>query len=129
MRNGHKTGFARHLRRNMTDAERELWHHLRNRAFMGHKFRRQYPVGPWIVDFACPAQRLVVELDGGQHEDSKDAARTRGLEARGFTVLRFWNNDVFLQQGIVLAVILDALSTPSASRPPAGGQTSAGRPP
>ena len=129
MRNGHKTGFARYLRRNMTDAELALWHHLRTRAFMGHKFRRQHPVGPWIVDFACPARRLVVELDGGQHGDSKDAARTRDLEARGFTVLRFWNNDVFLQQGIVLAVILDALSTPSAPRPPAGGQTSAGRHP
>src|SRR3546814_7433456 len=77
MRTAHKTEFARHLRRTMTDAEREIWHHLRNRALMGHKFRRQYPVGPYIVDFACPARRLVVELDGGQHDEAVDAPRTR----------------------------------------------------
>src|SRR3546814_9425019 len=83
MRTAHKTEFARHLRRTMTDAEREIWHHLRNRALMGHKFRRQYPVGPYIVDFACPARRLVVELDGGQHDEAVDAARTRYLERCG----------------------------------------------
>lgn len=109
MRNGQKTAFARHLRRNMTDAEREIWHHLRNRALMGHKFRRQYPVGPYIVDFACVESRLILELDGGQHGDAKDAERTCHLEAGGFTVLRFWNNDVFEQQEMVLAAIFDAL--------------------
>ena len=112
MRDGHKTEFARHLRRTMTDAEREIWHHLRNRAFMGHKFRRQHPIGPYIVDFACPERRLVVELDGGQHDVSKDAGRTHHLQAIGFKVLRFWNNDVFRQQDTVLAMIFDALSSP-----------------
>src|SRR3546814_6641267 len=71
LRNAHETEFARHLRRNMTDAEREIWHHLRNRALMGHKFRRQYPVGPYIVDFACPARRLVVELDRSAEHTSE----------------------------------------------------------
>src|SRR3546814_8958642 len=61
MRTAHKTEFARHLRRTMTAAEREIWHHLRNRALMGPKFRRQYPVRPSILDFACPARRLLVE--------------------------------------------------------------------
>lgn len=113
MREGHKTGFARYLRRNMTDAERELWHYLRNRAFMGYKFRRQYPVGPYIVDFACLARRLVVELDGGQHEAAIDARRTRYLQGCGYRVLRFWNNDVFNQQDAVLAAIRDALGHPT----------------
>lgn len=117
MRNGHKTGFARHLRRNMTDAEREIWHHLRNRAFMGYKFRRQHPVGPYIVDFACPARRLVVELDGGQHDEAADAARTRYLERCGHRVLRFWNNDVFERQDTVLAVIFDALERAPSPQP------------
>src|SRR3546814_13485078 len=92
----------------MTDAEREIWHHLRNRALMGHKFRRQYPVGPYIVDFACPARRLVVELDGGQHDEAVDAARTRYLERCGHRILRFWNNDIFERQDTVLAVIFAA---------------------
>jgi len=120
MRNGHKTGFARHLRRNMTDAEREIWHHLRNRAFMGYKFRRQHPVGPYIVDFACPARRLVVELDGGQHDAAVDAERTRYLERCGYRLLRFWNNDVFKQQDAVLAAIFVALSQATPPQPRAG---------
>src|SRR3546814_18725851 len=95
MRNAHETEFARHLRRNMTDAEREIWHHLRNRALMGPKFRRQYPVGPYIVDFACPARRLVVELDGGQHDEAVAAPRTRDLDGCDSTILRFWNNELF----------------------------------
>lgn len=119
MRDRHKTEFARHLRRNMTDAEREIWHHLRNRAFLGHKFRRQYPVGPYIVDFACPARGLVVELDGGQHDAAVDAARTRYLERCGYRVLRFWNNDVFEQQVAVLAAIFDALGHATPPQPPA----------
>jgi len=124
MRDRHKTEYARHLRRTMTDAEHQIWYHLRNRALMGYKFRRQYPIGPYIVDFACPERRLVVELDGGQHDESKDAGRTRHLQAHGFMVLRFWNNDVFQQQDTVLAVILDALSRPrSLSVPVANGPT------
>lgn len=117
MRNGHKTEFARHLRRNMTDAERGIWYHLRNRALMDHKFRRQYPIGPYIVDFACPARRLVVELDGGQHDEAVDAARTRFLEGCGYRILRFWNNDVFERQDTVLAVIFDALERAPSPQP------------
>jgi len=110
MRNRHKVQFARHLRRNMTDAEHEIWHHLRNRALMGHKFRRQHPIGPYIVDFACPARRLVVELDGGQHHADLDAARTRYQERCDYRILRFWNNEVFARQETVLAAIFEALT-------------------
>src|SRR3546814_15007371 len=77
---------------------------------MGHKFRRQYPVGPYIVDFACPARRLVVELDGGQHDEAVDAPRTRYLETCGHRILRFWNNDIFERPDTVLAVLLEVLS-------------------
>jgi hypothetical protein len=78
MREGRKTGFARHLRRTMTDAERSIWHHLRNRAFMGCKFRRQHPIGAYVVDFVCLERRLVVELDGGQHAgDAGDEGRDK----------------------------------------------------
>ena len=113
MREKQKTQFARHLRRTMTDAEISLWHHLRNRAFMGYKFRRQHPLGRYIVDFACIGKRLVVELDGGQQvNDPADAARTRWIEANGYRVLRFWNNDALVQQQVVLAVIFEALDVP-----------------
>lgn len=115
MRDGHKTAFARHLRRNMTDAERDIWHHLRNRALMGCKFRRQCPIGPYVVDFACHARKTVVELDGGQHDADRDCVRNRFLEEHGFTVLRFWNNEVFERQEEVLAVIFDVITR-------AGGQ-------
>ena len=93
----------------MTDAEASLWHHLRNRALMGCKFRRQHPMGPYIVDFACLEKKLVVELDGSQHGGTKDAFRTQNIEAMGYRVLRFWNNDALNQQQVVLAVIFEAL--------------------
>src|SRR3546814_18911496 len=70
MRTAHKTEFARHLRRTMTDAEREIWHHLRNRALMGHQFRRQYPVGPYTLDFARPARPPLVALAGGDRKQT-----------------------------------------------------------
>ena len=110
MREGQKTRFARHLRRGMTDAERSLWHHLRNRALMGCKFRRQHPIGAYIADFACIERKLVVELDGGQHaDDARDGARSRALQAAGYRVLRFWDNDALARQQVVLAVIHEAL--------------------
>jgi len=110
MREPQKTQFARHLRRTMTHAEASLWHHLRNRALMGCKFRRQHPIGPYIVDFACIERKLVIELDGSQHlHDRSDAARTRWIETNGYRVLRFWNNDALIQQQVVLAVIFEAL--------------------
>ena len=110
MRERQKTQFARHLRSTMTDAEASLWHHLRNRALMGCKFRRQHPMGPYIVDFACLEKKLVVELDGSQHSEAEDASRTKNIEAMGYHVLRFWNNDALIQQQVVLAVIFEALN-------------------
>ncbi|MDR3498745.1 MAG: endonuclease domain-containing protein [Parvibaculum sp.] len=87
---------ARALRRNQTDAEKKLWSVLR-RDQLGHSFRRQHPMGPYIVDFICLQARLVIEADGGQHSDDRaehDAKRTAWLEARGYKVLRFWNSDI-----------------------------------
>ena len=118
MRPGQKRQFARHLRRSMTDAEHRLWFHLRNRALLGFKFRRQMPIGPYIADFACIERRLVVEVDGGQHGGyAADAVRTVGLQAQGYRVLRFWNNDVLLQTPAVLEQILAALDGLRRDRP------------
>jgi very-short-patch-repair endonuclease len=87
---------ARQLRQNLTDAERLVWARLRGRRFAGYKFRRQIPLGKYILDFVCFDQRLIIELDGGQHTLQKeyDDVRTAWLESQGFRVLRFWNHDV-----------------------------------
>ena len=87
---------ARHLRKNLTDAEQHLWRHLRLRQIDGHKFRRQHPLGHYIADFVCVECKLIVEVDGGQHAGqlAQDATRTAWLEAHGYRVLRFWNNEV-----------------------------------
>ncbi|MDD2366895.1 MAG: endonuclease domain-containing protein [Desulfuromonadaceae bacterium] len=84
------------LRNNMTDAERCLWQTLRGRQVDGLKFRRQHPFGDYILDFVCLDKKLVIEVDGGQHDERKeyDCVRTLDLEKAGFTVLRFWNNEV-----------------------------------
>ncbi|MCW5751814.1 MAG: endonuclease domain-containing protein [Alphaproteobacteria bacterium] len=105
------THLARALRASSTEAERRLWFALRDRRLGGHKFRRQVVIGRFIADFLCPAHRLVVELDGGQHGEgaARDAARTAWLEARGYRVLRFWNNDVLENMEGVLVRILAAL--------------------
>ena len=98
----------------MTDAERRLWYRLRAHRFEGHKFKRQVPIGPYVVDFACLGRRLVVEVDGGQHaENSRDALRDAYLKDEGFRVLRFWNNDVLKNTQVVLEIILNELETPS----------------
>lgn len=112
------TPFAKQLRRDATPAETLLWHQLRNRQLGGHKFRRQQPIGPYIVDFVCPELKLVVELDGGQHAEthSRDQARIAYLESSGFTVLRFWNNAVFENLEGVLTVIADFTPPPNPSR-------------
>jgi len=103
---------AKALRRDPTEAERALWNHLRMRQLEGHKFRRQQPLGRYIVDFVCLEKRLVVELDGGQHAEQTDSdeERTAWLEARGFHVLRFWNHDVLNNIEAVKEVIRGALS-------------------
>ncbi|HEY4345338.1 MAG TPA: endonuclease domain-containing protein [Parvibaculum sp.] len=102
---------ARNLRVNQTDAEKRLWSHLRNRAFFGFKFRRQAPIGPFIVDFLCEERKLIVELDGGQHGEQAeaDARRSGYLQAQGYRVNRFWNNDTLANTEGVLTLILAAL--------------------
>ena len=89
---------AKSMRRAMTDAELKLWNELRAHRLMGMSFRRQVPIGPYIVDFACSAHRLIVEVDGSQHADADhsryDDARSAFLSGSGWTILRFWNDDV-----------------------------------
>ena len=107
---------AKRLRGNPTEAEKHLWLFLRRRQLDGYRFRRQAPIGPYIVDFACFAKRLVVEVDGGQHARAveRDTARTRWLESKGFRVLRFWNNDVLENTVGVVEAIRRALTVRSA---------------
>jgi very-short-patch-repair endonuclease len=118
MREGQKRDTARSLRHNATDAERIIWLLLRDRRLGGVKFRRQVPIGPFVVDFASVEHRLVVELDGGQHADSlADARRDAFLAREGWCVLRFWNNDVMQNREGVLERILEvAALTPTLSR-------------
>lgn len=104
------TPKARKLRRDQTEAEKRLWYRLRNRQLGGYKFKRQYPVQPYIVDFFCEEKGLVVELDGGQHTPEKDKRRTECLENQGFQIVRFWNNDVLKNTEGVLQTILDKLN-------------------
>lgn len=87
---------ARTLRRNITDAEQRLWQHLRSRQLGGAKFRRQHPVGSFIADFCCLDARLLVEIDGGQHDEQRrqDEQRTAYMTAQGYRIIRFWNNEV-----------------------------------
>jgi primosomal protein N' (replication factor Y) len=103
--------FARDLRRMSSDAEIRLWAHLRSRRLAGYRFRRQHPIGPFVVDFACTEQRLVVEADGGQHSENVagDEQRTKWLAAHGWRVVRFWNNDILAHTESVLEAILAAL--------------------
>ena len=105
------TKRARKLRKNLTDAERRLWQKLKRRQIDTVKFRRQQPIGPFIVDFVCFERRVIVELDGGQHAQyvANDEQRTRWLEAQGYRVLRFWNNDVLANTEAVLQAILGAI--------------------
>ena len=102
---------SRALRKNATDAERILWHHLRRRQLNGHRFRRQQPIGPYIVDFYCHDKQLIIEVDGGQHSEEQvyDAKRTQWLEQNGFQVLRFWNHEVMNRNDVVLEAIHEAL--------------------
>ena len=107
---------AKRLRRNLTDAERRLWAVLRSRRFENAKFRRQQPIGPFIVDFVCQQHRLIIEADGGQHEVAKDAPRTAFLESVGYRVVRFWNNDIIENIDGVSQLIATALMTPHPAR-------------
>jgi very-short-patch-repair endonuclease len=92
--------LQRTLRNNLSDAERALWHLLRGRQIFGLKFRRQHPFGDYILDFVCLENKLVIEVDGGQHgqQAEYDENRTQKLQAAGFRVLRFWNNEVLYEK-------------------------------
>lgn len=102
---------ARALRKRMTDAERKLWHHIRDRRLGGCKFRRQHPLGPFIVDFICLEEKIVIEVDGGQHAENEemDIQRSAYLNKMGYRVFRFWNNHVLEGTGAVLALILASI--------------------
>ncbi|HEX2763672.1 MAG TPA: DUF559 domain-containing protein [Allosphingosinicella sp.] len=99
------TPIARRLRANQTEAEERLWHHLRGRRLEGEKFVRQLQIDGYVADFACRTARLGIELDGGQHNAERDAARTAVIETYGYRVLRFWNNDVLADTHGVLEAI------------------------
>lgn len=101
------------LRRHQTSDENRLWYLLRAKRFYGYKFKRQMPIGPYIVDFACFRGRLIVELDGGQHADDVgyDDKRTKYLNARGWRVIRFWNNELRINEEAVLMRILERLTS------------------
>jgi very-short-patch-repair endonuclease len=111
------TEFARELRENSTDAERLFWSRVRAHRLFGFKFKRQYTVGPHIVDFVCVDARLIVELDGGQHAESKrDQIRDARLTEEGYRVLRFWNNDVLLNiDGVIETVVKNLGPSPQPS--------------
>lgn len=116
---------ASRLRRDMTDVERALWAILRNRQLEGFKFRRQATIGPYVVDFLCVEAALVIELDGGQHGDERDAARTTYLETRGLAVMRFWNNDVTTNiDGVAHRIVVGLLQqkTPTQPSPAKAGE-------
>ena len=113
------TSNARRLRKNRTDAERALWERLRRKQLEGLRFRQQVPLGRYVVDFLCAARRLIVEVDGGQHglAIAADRKRTAWLEAGGFRVMRFWNNDVLQNPHGVIETIVRALRS-EGSPPP-----------
>ena len=107
--------FAKQLRSNQTEAESKLWYYLRRKQLNGLKFRRQYAVGPYIVDFVNLKIGLIIEIDGGQHNEEKivsyDQQRTVFLENCGYKVIRFWDNEIFENINEVLEVILRNIST------------------
>jgi very-short-patch-repair endonuclease len=116
---------ARTLRHNMTEAEKRIWQILRSHGMNGYKFRRQVPIGRFIADFACHEARLIVEIDGGQHDRSspQDAGRSGFLENQGYRILRFWNNEVLANPDGVHETIADEMRriTPTQTLPHQGG--------
>ena len=137
----HALTAARTLRRNRTDAEGLLWHYLRNKQLDGYRFRRQHPIGPYIVDFACLSRKVLIELDRGQHAEQtgRDEKRDAFLRARGYRVLRFWNTEVFENCFGVLERVYEAVAgdpppqSPApeglaTATPPQGGSDEKGTP-
>jgi type I restriction enzyme M protein len=119
---------AQLLRTNQTEAEKQLWRQLRNRNLADYKFRRQYPIEPYIVDFLCFSHKLIIELDGGHHnEDNQiiyDKKRSNYLEQKGFFILRFWNNQVLGEMDVVLNEILVSLEASPSPQPSPSGRGS-----
>ena len=111
--------IARELRREETEAEQIIWSRLRRKQLSGAKFRRQQPIGNYVVDFVSFDKKLIIEIDGGQHstEENKgnDEVRTKWLESQGFRVVRFWNNGVLSNLEGVMAQICEILGIPSPS--------------
>ena len=123
--------FARTLRRQMTDVEKQLWRQLRDRRLQGLKFRRQVPLGRYVADFACFEQGLIVELDGGQHAEQvrHDAERDQWLHQQGFRVLRFWNNEVTQNlEGVLTTIVQACACTPSSPTLLPQGEKGEGQP-
>ena len=114
---------AKELRSGQTMIEQRLWYHLRAHRFMGLKFKRQKPIGHYIVDFVCLEHRLIIEIDGGQHAEQTDYDQVRDdwLRREGYTVLRFWNNEVLQQmEGVLDQIRIAVLPSPPTPLPPAG---------
>jgi very-short-patch-repair endonuclease len=119
-----RVSIARRLSRDQTDAERALWFRLRDRRLNGLKFRRQMPIASYVVDFCCETSRLIVELDGGQHAASTaDAARTAVLEAQGYLVLPFWNDDALKNtDGVIESILATVRQVPPHPNPLPNGE-------
>ena len=122
-----QTKLARRLRQNATEVENRLWQALREPR-TGHRLRRQHPIGPYVVDFACPARKLAIEADGGQHtsQAEDDAARAEELARRGYRVIRFWNGEVIDNLPGVLERITEEPNSLSAAKGGEGGDPSLG---
>ncbi len=128
MRDGAKQELARKLRKDMTEAERALWRCLWLQQ-LNVKFRRQHPIGPYVVDFMCTERELIVEVDGGQHNGSLyDERRDRWLREQGYRVVRYWNDDVLVRTSDVVEDIARALVVehPHPSLPPQAGEGAKG---
>ena len=113
---------SRQLRKNMTPQERKLWYIIKNRQFNGYRFRRQFPLGQYIVDFICREKKIIIEIDGGQHNEIKniqyDNERTEYLISEGYKVLRFWNNDIDKNIGGVYEKLKEAFEIGGNITPP-----------
>ena len=98
---------AKRLRREMSEPEQRLWHRLRAHRFLGLQFRRQQPIGPYITDYYCSAHKLIIEVDGGQHNEdlarARDEVRDRWLQSNGYTVVRYWTSDIMQRLDAVLS--------------------------